>query len=224
MIRFDAVVFDFDGVLVESVNIKTQAFSALYSGYGSSVVAQVVAFHLANNGLSRFEKFRYFHNKLLGLPLSDEEENKLCIEFNARVEEAVIAAPYVDGAEEFLIRHHADIPLFVASGTPEEELKRILEKRHMAHYFHAAFGSPAKKGKILQNILKNNSYCPKKVLMIGDSILDFEGATEAGTCFLGRLTSPNNIFPPGVPVLPNMITLQQFIYDGNQHTSEASTS
>ncbi|MCE5181790.1 MAG: HAD-IA family hydrolase [Anaerolineaceae bacterium] len=213
MIRFDAIVFDFDGVLVESVNVKTQAFAALYSGYGDFIVEQVVAFHLANGGLSRFEKFRYFHNKLLGLPLSLEEENRLAADFNARVEAAVIAAPWVDGAEEFLAKYYTNIPLFVASGTPEEELKRILEKRHISHYFRAVFGSPAKKGAILRGILENGGYRPEKMLMIGDSLLDMEGAKEAGACFLGRLAQPDNGFPPDVPTLPDMIGLQKFVHE-----------
>lgn len=214
MSRFDAIVFDFDGVLVESVNVKTQAFAALYTGFGLSVVEQVVAFHLANGGLSRFEKFRYFHSELLGLPLSCEEENRLASEFNARVEEAVVAAPWVEGAEEFLIEHHTRIPLFVASGTPEGELERILKKRNMAHYFRAAFGSPAKKEEILRCILKSGGYPPEKVLMIGDSLLDMEGARNAGTYFLGRSDTLDNIFPPDVPVLPDMTGLRQFIHEG----------
>jgi HAD superfamily hydrolase (TIGR01549 family) len=214
--RFDAVVFDFDGVLVESVSVKTQAFADLYSGYGAPVVEQVVAFHLANGGMSRFDKFRYFHNKLLGLPLSVEEESRLAAEFNARVEAAVIASPWVVGAEQFLAEYHASIPLFVASGTPEEELKRILQERHISHYFRAAFGSPATKEQILRGILKNGGYRPEKVLMIGDSLLDMEGAKKAGTCFLGRFTPPDNIFPLGMPVLPDMTGLREFISDYDQ--------
>lgn len=213
MIRFDAVVFDFDGVLVESVDIKTQAFAALYARYGTTVVEQVIAFHLANGGLSRFEKFRYFHNKLLGIQLSQNEESMLASEFNELVEAAVVTSPWVDGAEEFLIKHHTIIPLFVASGTPEAELERIIEKRNMSHYFRAAFGSPAKKGKILCAILKNGGYLPEKVLMVGDSMLDMEGAKEAGTCFLGRCSPQKNIFPPEIPVLPDMTGLQKFIHE-----------
>lgn len=213
MIRFDAVVFDFDGVLIESVNIKTQAFASLYAGYGRTVVEQVVAFHLANGGLSRFEKFRYFHNKLLGIPLSHDEESRLASEFNERVEAAVVSAPWVDGAEEFLIKYHALIPLFVASGTPEAELKRILEKRNMLHYFRAAFGSPAKKGEILCDIMQSGGYLPERVLMVGDSMLDMEGAKEAGSCFLGRYSPQDNIFPPEVPVLPDITELSKFIHD-----------
>lgn len=218
MSGYDAIAFDFDGVLVESVDVKTQAFAALYIGYGPEIVEQVVAFHLANGGLSRFEKFRYFHNKLLGLPLSPEEENRLAAEFNARVEAAVIDAPWVEGAEEFLVKYHADIPLFVVSGTPEEELKRILQKRHISHYFRAAFGSPAKKGEILRDILESGGYRPGQMLMVGDSLLDMEGAHEAGICFLGRAAAlPDNIFPPDVPVLPDMTGLQGFIRDSGRH-------
>lgn len=213
MSRFDAIVFDFDGVLVESVSVKTHAFAELYSGYGMSVVEQVVAFHLENGGLSRFEKFRYFHNQLLGLPLSSEEESHLAAEFNARVEAAVVASPWVNGVEEFLAKYHTRTPLFVASGTPEEELKRILQERHISHYFRATFGSPATKEEILRGILMSGGYRPEKVLMIGDSLLDMEGAKKAGTCFLGRLTPPKNIFPQEIPVLPDMSGLQQFIHD-----------
>lgn len=213
MSRFDAIVFDFDGVLVESVDVKTRAFAALYANYGADIVARVVAFHLANGGLSRLEKFRYFHNKLLGLPLSREEESRLAAEFNARVEESVVAAPWVAGAEDFLLEHYAGIPLFVASGTPDEELKRILQKRRMSQYFRAAFGSPAKKGEILRGILEDGGYPPEKVLMVGDSLLDLEGAREAGTGFLGRLTPPCNIFPAEVPILPDLAGLRAFIHE-----------
>lgn len=213
MIRFDAIVFDFDGVLVESVEIKTQAFATLYAGYGSTVVERVIAFHLENGGLSRFEKFRYFHNKLLGIQLSQDEESRLASEFNGLVEAAVVAAPWVDGAEEFLIQHHMLIPLFVASGTPKAELERILEKRNMSRYFRAAFGSPTQKGEILRGILQNGGYSPEKVLMVGDSMLDMEGAIESGVCFLGRQTPQNNAFPPGVPVLHDLTGLREFIHD-----------
>ena len=51
------LVFDFDGVLADSVDIKADAFAELYSPYGSEIVEQVVAHQLANGGMSRFEKF-----------------------------------------------------------------------------------------------------------------------------------------------------------------------
>ena len=54
-------VFDFDGVLADSVNIKTLAFYELYKEYGDSISSKVVEHHEANGGVSRFEKIKLYH-------------------------------------------------------------------------------------------------------------------------------------------------------------------
>jgi beta-phosphoglucomutase-like phosphatase (HAD superfamily) len=69
--RFDALIFDFDGVLVESTDIKTRAFGTLYENYGQEVVDQVIAHHKINTGISRFKKFQYFQENANRLTLSD---------------------------------------------------------------------------------------------------------------------------------------------------------
>src|SRR3989304_1573816 len=58
MIR--AIIFDFDGVIVESVDIKTKAFARLFEHEGKVVVEKVVDYHLKNGGVSRFDKFRVY--------------------------------------------------------------------------------------------------------------------------------------------------------------------
>ena len=55
-----AIVFDFDGVLAESVDIKTRAFALLFRDEGEEVVRKVIDFHLKNGGVSRFEKIKFF--------------------------------------------------------------------------------------------------------------------------------------------------------------------
>ncbi len=39
--NWQAIIFDFDGVIVESGDIKTQAFAELYRSYGEHVVTEV---------------------------------------------------------------------------------------------------------------------------------------------------------------------------------------
>ena len=58
MSRFDALILDFDGVVLQSVDVKTRAFTELYAEHGPEVVAKVVAHHLVHGGVSRYEKFR----------------------------------------------------------------------------------------------------------------------------------------------------------------------
>lgn len=211
MLRFDAIVFDFDGVLVESVDVKTRAFAALYEPYGPEVVQLVVAWHLAQGGVSRYEKFRHFHDAFLGRALAPAEEVELGERFSALVEEAVIAAAWVPGAREFLEGWHARLPLFVASGTPEEELLRIVARRGMARFFAGVAGAPRKKGAILRDFLGRSGVAPARVLMVGDAMTDFDGATEAGVSFLGIAPAGANSFPAGVPVLPDLTGLAGFL-------------
>ena len=71
------IIFDFDGVIAESVNVKTQAFKKIYQQYGNEVVSEVIKHHLSNGGISRFEKFKLYHKKFLGKQLSEEQLVKL---------------------------------------------------------------------------------------------------------------------------------------------------
>jgi len=48
---WQAIIFDFDGVLVESGDLKTRAFADLYQSYGETVVSKVVRYHSLNGGL-----------------------------------------------------------------------------------------------------------------------------------------------------------------------------
>lgn len=223
-LRFDAIVFDFDGVLVESVDVKTRAFAALYDPHGTDVVEQVVAWHLAHGGVSRYEKFRHFHRAFLGRTLAPAEETELGERFSALVEEAVIVADWVPGAREFLEGWHARVPLFVASGTPEEELVRIIERRGMTRFFSGVAGAPRRKGAILRDFLERSGVSPDRLLMVGDAMTDYDGATEAGVPFLGIAPAGANPFPPGVPVLPDLTGLAVFLVAAKPALSETARS
>jgi len=208
--RFDALVLDFDGVVLESVDVKTRAFTELYEEHGPEVVAKVVAHHLVHGGVSRFEKFRLYHRSFLGRELDAREEAALGERFIALVEDAVVAAPWVAGAHEYLEMNYRRLPIFVASGTPETELARIVQRRGIAHYFAGVHGSPRTKGKIIATCIREGRFHATRVLMVGDSITDYEGAQEAGAAFLG-IARDRSAFPSSVPLLPDLTGLARFM-------------
>lgn len=198
MIR--AILFDFDGVLVESVDIKTKAFAKIFENESPETIQKIVEYHIENKGVSRFEKFRYIYKEILKRPLSDSNFQRLCDRFSTLVMEEVINAPYVSGAKEFLERNYKSSDLYVISSTPEEELKRIIAKRGMSKYFRAIIGAPLKKGEIALNILRGGKYKPEEVLLIGDSIADYKAAKGAHIAFVGRVTEKDNPFA-GFPIM-----------------------
>ena len=209
--NWQAIIFDFDGVVVESGKIKTQAFAELYRPYGEDIVAQVVQFHTQNGGMSRYRKFRHFQEHFLHQPpLTEAEERQLDIRFSELVVEAVIAADPVPGAIELIRQQSGRIPLFVASGTPEAELKVIVERRGLAPYFTAVRGAPALKKTIIAEILAAHGLQPETVLMIGDAMADLEGAQANDTAFLGRVFPGDpNPFPAHIEVIPDLRGLVQ---------------
>ena len=67
------IIFDFDGVIVESIQVKTDAFANMYNKYGKSVINKVVNHHESNGGMSRYEKIKYYHNNFLNKEITSKE-------------------------------------------------------------------------------------------------------------------------------------------------------
>ena len=66
------LIFDFDGVILDSVHLKTEAFAELYEKFNNNIVSEVREFHEKNGGMSRFEKIHYYNTILL------KDENSSC--------------------------------------------------------------------------------------------------------------------------------------------------
>ena len=122
-----SVIFDFDGVIAESVDVKTKAFRELFAEDHPEIMDEVEKFHLENGGMSRYEKIRYFYRDLLKLELTDEKFEELCDLFHRLVVDKVVEAPYVPGAEDVLeLCAERDYLMYIVSGTPEGEMKEIV--------------------------------------------------------------------------------------------------
>jgi HAD superfamily hydrolase (TIGR01549 family) len=180
-----AVIFDFDGVIVESIDVKTDAFCYIFKDYPQHVPV-IRSYQIHNGGISRMEKFKYIYKNILRETLSDEKLKDLCQQFRELVLENVIAAPFVNGAEQLLKDLSRQYPLFIVSGTPEDEMKEIVGRRDLERYFQGVFGSPRKKSEIIQSILNQGQWQPKETVFIGDSINDLDAAKAAGTFFIAR--------------------------------------
>lgn len=182
----DNIIFDFDGVITDSVNIKTEAFAELYSKYGSSIKKKVVNHHLEHGGISRFDKIKYYHDEFLGIKLKKDELKLLCDNFSKLVINKVIKAPEINGSEKFLSdMKKNNKSMFINTGTPIDEMKFILDKKNLTKYFNEILGSPKTKIENIEIIMKKYKYKAADILFFGDSKEDLESANYFNIVFVG---------------------------------------
>ena len=186
-INIKCIFFDFDGVLAESVNIKTEAFREMYLSYGEVFAERVVKFHLQNGGISRYEKVKVFNGEWLGENVTEEKVHELAAEFSSLVVDGVVNAPEVKGAKDFLDTSKK-YKKFIITGTPTVEIKQILKRRNMDSYFIESYGSPEKKGHWVKHILKEQNLAANECVFIGDALADYEAAKENKVTFILRET------------------------------------
>jgi HAD superfamily hydrolase (TIGR01549 family) len=174
--KYKAIIFDFDGVISESVDVKTKAFSKIYSCYGKDIVEKVVSHHMSHGGMSRYKKFKYYHKEFLDRELNKEDLINISDKFSQLVLQKVIDAPYVPGALNFIKNNYKKYKLFISTGTPQNEINEILLKKRMKKYFVSIYGSPADKTDHIEDIIKKTAYKKDEVIFIGDADTDIVAA------------------------------------------------
>ena len=188
----NAIIFDFDGVVLESLNVKTNAFKKLYESYGSDISKRVVEHHIENGGVSRFDKIKFYHNIFLGEEIDENKIQKIAQEFSEMVVNEIMKVPFVDGAKQFIEDNYKRYLMFISSATPTNELNFICKQRKISKYFQGIFGSPDSKSKHISSIITNYSLNNREIVFIGDSSSDLDAANTHNLTFIARLSGVSN--------------------------------
>lgn len=198
--HWQAVFFDFDGVIADSTPVKARAFATLFAPFGPQVQETVVRYHLDNGGMPRLEKIRHCHGVIAGQPIDEQNLTVLGQRFAALVRDEVVAAPFIDGALDTLQQlQRAHVPCFVVSGTPVQEMRDIVQRKGLSPYFNEVHGSPLVKGVIVADILERHRLTPDRCLFIGDALADYQAAQDTGLHFLGIVPQgEKSRFPAGI--------------------------
>jgi phosphoglycolate phosphatase-like HAD superfamily hydrolase len=189
-----AIIFDFDGVLVESVDIKTKAFEEIFKNETANIREKIIDYHIKHGGTSRFEKLKFIYNHILNRELPNKTYVHLCEVFSGLVIDKVVNAPYVTGAKDFLDSYSGQYECFVVSGTPEEEIREIIRRRRMEHYFKNIYGAPREKSNVVSDILDQYRFLPDKTVYVGDAIIDYKAAEVNSTNFIARIKDNEILF------------------------------
>lgn len=199
----DLIVFDFDGTICESANVKTDAFYELYlAEQGTEFASAVRDYHLDFAGVSRYDKIRHVEEQMLGRPCSEERLGEVADRFGDLVLDGVIASPLIAGVAEFFRNHGGDVPMVVASATPTEELRSIIHARGIGGWFDEVQGSPTPKSEIIAEYLAQRDVPRGGVVMVGDQFSDLNAARATDVLFVAyRSPDEERLFPEDVLVV-----------------------
>jgi phosphoglycolate phosphatase-like HAD superfamily hydrolase len=187
-VKYQYIIFDFDGVLVESNEIRFNGFRKLFKSYPQEQVERLVSYAKANGGVSRYKKITYFFSKIRQEPISDEAVNKWADQFSKLVEQDIVEAQPVEGSLEFLGKYVDHFDFAIVSGSDQAELRRICKKRKIDHFFNSILGSPVEKKENIAALLSNLNWQHNKSLYVGDSNNDLEAAKANNLDFVGRFS------------------------------------
>lgn len=194
MLRGRTMLFwDFDGVIKESVDVKTRAFLKLFASFGDEQLAlRVRAHHEANGGMSRFEKIPIYL-EWAGQRVNVDAVERYCSEFAATVRQGVIDSPWVPGVVEYLAANSKRQHFVLLTATPQGEMDDILRAIGISDRFAEVHGAPTAKAHAIVAALSRWNCARAQALLIGDSASDHAAAERTGVDFLLRRTPLNHI-------------------------------
>lgn len=184
--KLQHIIFDFDGVLAETNEIRFEGFRTLFSSYPLAAQDSIVAFASANGGLSRYVKIRHFFESILSEPITEEQVNRLSEAYSEIVKDKIIAADAVKGSLEFLEQHTDRYDFAVISGSDEVELQSVCSLRGIAHFFVHTFGSPSTKQENFVRLFDATGWQRQNCLYVGDTKNDLSAAEQMIVPFLAR--------------------------------------
>ena len=97
--QFKNLIFDFDGVLVESNDIRIEGFRRLFQDYPENEVSQLMPYVEKNRGISRYLKIRYFFEVIRKESLEIEDLQSWANRYSKLVKEKIIQAESVIGSD-----------------------------------------------------------------------------------------------------------------------------
>ena len=183
--EYSTLVFDCDGVVLDSNQTKIQAYFDTAINYGAteSQAQALVDYHVRLGGISRFVKFDYFLKEILKKPADSAEVQWLLDEFGRILEYELMHCEIAPGLNE-IKRATPQAKWLLVSGGDQDELRNLFSKRGIAELFEGGiFGSPDNKDQILKREIESgNLQFP--ALFLGDSRYDHQASIAAGLDFV----------------------------------------
>ena len=205
----EAVIFDLDGVLLDSEQVWDEAREQLAKERGGRWNENAQRDMM---GMSSLEWSRYMH-EVIGLPEPPEEISREVVERMAKLYREHL--PVVPGAREAVERLAARWPLGLASSSNRELIDLALELLGVKHLFKATVSSEeVARGKPAPDVYleaaRRLGVAPTHAAAIEDSENGIRAAKAAG---IRVIAIPNRHFPPAEDALTQADVLLRSLHE-----------
>lgn len=185
--HYITLVFDCDGVVLNSNKVKTKAFYKAALPYGEAAAQAMVDYHVANGGVSRYKKFAYFLEQIAPGYAEQRKQlpnlEELLQAYAGYVREGLLSCEIAPGLEA-LRKQTSSARWLIVSGGDQAELRDVFAQRDIAKWFDGGiFGSPDTKDDILSRELASGNI-QHPALFLGDSKYDYQAAKAVGLDFV----------------------------------------
>ena len=180
------ILWDFDGVIIESNEVREYGFRQIFKNYSKSEIEKLLEFHRLNGGLSRYVKIHYFFEQIIGRQIEEKEVDLLADKFSVIMREELTKKEYlISETVDFIKSVPSSVEMHIVSGSDQNELRYLCKKLEIETCFKSIQGSPTPKNTLVKNILDTCERNKNESVLIGDSINDYEAADINGIDFMG---------------------------------------
>lgn len=186
--KYSVILWDFDGVILDSMSIRDLGFVKVLEreGFTADKISLLLNYHRENGGLSRYVKFRYFYEQILGQHITDLEILKLSNAFSSIMLDLLMEENLlILDSLNFIKKNFERFNFHIVSGSDQVELRKICKGLNIEKYFKSIEGSPTAKCKLISDVKSKYCYVNKDICLIGDSINDYDAANKNNIDFFG---------------------------------------
>ena len=186
MIKQPIIIWDFDGVIMDSNAVRNNGFEEVLKEYPKEEVSKLMDFHKRNGGLSRYVKFRYFFEEVRNEKITDEQvlfwANKFSEIMLAQLGDKKLL---IQETYQYILENNLNKKMHIVSASDQTELRLICKKVGIDKLFKSIHGSPTTKILNVKLLLESEEYESNDVVLIGDSINDYQAAIKNNISFCG---------------------------------------
>lgn len=180
---YATLIFDCDGVVLDSNAVKTEAFYKTALEFGQEAAERLVHYHRANGGISRYKKFEYFLANVIAAHENPPSVDELVSSFAEFVKLGLTRSD-VEPNLAALKAATSNSRWLIVSGGAQHELRAVFREKGIDELFeNGIFGSPDSKEEILEREIKLGNIA-QPALFIGDSKYDYLASNQFNIDFV----------------------------------------